>query len=306
MSSPSITTGTLPFSVPSANKPCETWYTIRGTLSPSTAPLVVLHGGAGMPHEHVLPLADLASPYGIPVVIYDQIGCGNSTHLPEKRNEPDFWKLELFLAELDNLLSQLNIKQNYNLFGHSWGGMLAAEHAVLRPHGLKKLILASPPADMKTWEAAANRLKAQLPTDVQEVIDRHEKAGTYESGEYQQAVGKYYAKHFCRLEPPPEDLGVCYRKMLEDPTVLQVINGPSEFHITGIMKDWSVVDRLHLIDVPALLINGRYDAAQNEVVEPFFRLIRKVKWVQFARSSHMPHYEEREAFREAMGGFLEG
>ena len=75
--------------------------------------------------------------------MYDQLGCGRSTHLPEKRGDTDFWTMELFLAELDNLLSHLGIKDNYSLLGQSWGGMVAAEHAILHPKGLNKLIIAN-------------------------------------------------------------------------------------------------------------------------------------------------------------------
>lgn len=64
------------------------------------------------------------------------------------------------------------------------------------------------------------------------------------------------------------------------------------------------MDRIHRIKVPTLLINGRYDEAQDEVMEPFFRLIEKVKWVRFADSSHMPHFEEKDEFLKVVGDFL--
>ena len=47
----------------------------------------------------------VAVTHKIPVIMYDQLGCGNSTHLPEKMGDGDFWTPDLFLAELDNLLS---------------------------------------------------------------------------------------------------------------------------------------------------------------------------------------------------------
>jgi L-proline amide hydrolase len=81
--------------------------------------------------------------------MYDQIGCGRSTHLPEKKGDMDFWTMSLFLSELDNLLSHLEIQGNYSLFGQSWGGSIAAEHAILHPKGLKKLIIANSSASGK-------------------------------------------------------------------------------------------------------------------------------------------------------------
>lgn len=70
------------------------------------------------------------------------------------------------------------------------------------------------------------------------------------------------------------------------------------------MKNWSVVDQVHKIKVPTLLINGKYDEAQDEVVEPFFKNIEKVKWVRFAESSHLPQIEETEEYLKVVKEFL--
>lgn len=53
-----------------------------------------------------------------------------------------------------------------------------------------------------------------------------------------------------------------------------------------------------------MLINGKEDEAQDEVMEPFFRSIAKVKWLQFAESSHLPQLEQTEEFLQAVGNFL--
>jgi L-proline amide hydrolase len=83
--------------------------------------------------------------------MYDQVGCGRSTLLPEKKGNESFWTVKLFLLELDNLLAHPGIEGDYNLFGQSWGGSLASEHAVLQPNGLKKLIIANSPASSKCF-----------------------------------------------------------------------------------------------------------------------------------------------------------
>ncbi|HEY0501736.1 MAG TPA: alpha/beta fold hydrolase, partial [Kutzneria sp.] len=129
----------------------ETWYRITGELGSGGVPLVVLHGGPGCTHDYLLRLTALAGDRA--VVHYDQLGSGRSTHLPE--SAPDFWTVELFLAELDNLLETLGIADRYALLGQSWGGMLAAEHAVRRPAGLRGLVIANSPASMHLWSAAA-------------------------------------------------------------------------------------------------------------------------------------------------------
>ncbi|PPQ86633.1 hypothetical protein CVT25_006818 [Psilocybe cyanescens] len=54
------------------------------------------------------------------VGLYDQIGTGLSTHLPETMGEISSWTDQYFLDELNNLLFKLDIQDNYVLFGHSW------------------------------------------------------------------------------------------------------------------------------------------------------------------------------------------
>ena len=81
-------------------------------------------------------------------------------------------------------------------------------------------------------------------------------------------------------------------------------NGPSEMFVIGTMREWTVIDEIHRINASTLLLNGYYDEAQDIAVQPFFDLIPRVKWFQFAESSHMPHHEERELFLKVVGEFL--
>lgn len=120
----------------------QTWYRITGDLHSPDTPLVILHGGPGCTHDYVDSFKDIAST-GRAVIHYDQLGNGKSTHLREVKR--DFWTVDLFLSELDNLLEHLGIENNYALLGQSWGGMLASEHAVRQPEGLKALIIANSP-----------------------------------------------------------------------------------------------------------------------------------------------------------------
>lgn len=211
--------GKVDFYIPATGKPCETWYKVIGDLSSNRRPLVALHGGPGVNHEYLLILSDLTSSLSIPLVVYDQIGTGYSTHLPEKMGDITFWTDNLFLAELDDLLVHLRIQNNYDLFGHSWGGMLGARHAVRQPAGLKHLVLASTPADMKLWMVAQNALRDKLPQDARDVLAKHEADGTTDSKEYKNAVGAFYARYLCILDPMPEAILAGFGWIEKDPTV---------------------------------------------------------------------------------------
>lgn len=58
--------------------------------------------------------------------------------------------------------------------------------------------------------------------------------------------------------------------------------------------------------MPTLLVNGKFDEAQDATMKPFFAGIKKkpVKWVRFAESSHSPQLEETDDFMRVVDDFL--
>lgn len=280
----------------------RTWYRITGPLSSGRLPLVVAHGGPGCTHDYVDSFKEIAALDGRAVIHYDQLGNGNSTRLPEKG--ADFWTVDLFLEELDALLSHLGIRERHALLGQSWGGMLGAEHAVRRPAGLKALVIANSPASMKTWVAEANRLRADLPADVQATLLKHEQAGTLTDPDYVAASRVFYDRHVCRVVPWPPEVARTFAIMDEDNTVYRHMNGPTEFHVIGTMRDWTIEDRLGAIAAPTLLISGRHDEATPLVVRPYVENVPRCRWVVFEESSHMPHVEEKDLCLKTVSDFL--
>jgi L-proline amide hydrolase len=86
--------------------------------------------------------------------------------------------------------------------------------------------------------------------------------------------------------------------------VYHTMNGPSEFHVIGSLRDWSIVERVHAITVPTLVLAGAHDEAMPSTWRPFLDAIPDVRAHVFAESSHMPHVEENAAFTAVVGGFL--
>jgi L-proline amide hydrolase len=279
----------------------ETWYRVTGDLSSGRTPLVVVHGGPGCSHDYLLALTALAND-GRAVIHYDQLGGGRSTHLPERGG--DFWTVDLFLEELDNLLDALGVIDRYHLLGQSWGGMLASEHALRQPEGLNALVISNSPASMDLWSSAAKKLRALLAPEVEAALDRHEAAGTTQDPDYLAATRVYYDEHVCRVVPNPPELVRMFELLDEDPTVYHTMNGPNEFFCVGTLRDWSVVERVKDIIAPTLLCSGRFDEATPATVQPFFDAIPDVRWEIFEASSHMPFIEEPERYLEVVSSFL--
>ncbi|WP_082469143.1 proline iminopeptidase-family hydrolase [Sciscionella sediminilitoris] len=283
----------------------QTWYRVTGDLAVSRerglTPLVILHGGPGVPHDYLLRMARIAET-GRAVVHYDQLGCGRSTHLPEA--DAGTWSVELFLEELDRLLAALRIEDDHLVLGQSWGGMLAAEHAIRRPPGLRGVVLANSPASVPLWSHGVDRLRQALPAGVQAVLDRHEAAGTTSSAEYKEAETAFYDRHVLRMTPYPAEVTSSFALLEEDPTVYHTMWGPNEFSAEGSLSGWSVVDRLDRIGAPVLVLRGEHDEATAECVTPLVDGIAGARLRVFAESSHMPHIEEEAAFRAVVEEFL--
>ncbi|KAI0109019.1 Alpha/Beta hydrolase protein [Nemania sp. FL0031] len=307
MASPTLE-GEVAYDAPGAGKPCKTWYKIYGNPESHPGPvLVALHGGPGAGHQYLSSLIDIYEKYNIPVVFYDQVGCGHSTRFREKMGDTTFWTFELFIKELDNLVDHLQLRtKGFYLLGQSWGGMLGGAYASLQPKGLKKLILSGAPASIPLLAKGSRDLLDALPEPARTIIKECDARGDHESEEFETAAQEFYKRHVCRLDPYPEDILAAFINLKDDPSVYMTMQGPSEFVIVGSFKDWEGWKDAHKIEVPTLLLNGRYDEATDQCVQPWFTHIPKVKWVTLENSSHMGHYEERERYMQLVGEFLSG
>jgi L-proline amide hydrolase len=293
--------GTVPFHLD--GETAATWYRITGELRPDAvrAPLIVLHGGPGATHDYLLSLADLARD-GRAVIHYDQLGNGRSTHFPDRG--ADFWTVDLFVRELHNLIDALGLRERHHVLGQSWGGFLAQEYAFTEPRGLRSLVLADTAASFPDFVSEANSLRAELPPEVEATLRRHEEAGSTDDPEYAEACMVFYGRHVCRLDPWPSEVVEAFAWLERDPTVYHTMNGPSEFHVIGSIKEWQSKDRLASIEVPTLLVSGRHDEATPALQEALQSGIPHAEWVLFADSSHMPHVEERERYMQVVGEWL--
>jgi L-proline amide hydrolase len=280
----------------------STWYRVVGDLKSSKTPVMILHGGPGAGHNYCEPIAEVLAQTGRAAVLYDQIGCGNSTHLPDKPKE--FWTPELFMEELVLLTEHLGISNKYDIVGQSWGGMLGMQFAITKPKGLNAMVIADSPASMEVWVSEANKLRKELPPQVEATLLKHEAAETTEDPEYVAAVDVFYSRHLCRIPQPPYVVA-SFEQLAADPTVYHTMNGPSEFHVIGSLKHWDIRPQLKEISTPTLLVSGQYDEATPAMVKEIHGLIPGSKWELFAESSHMPHVEEPAKFKRVVAEFLD-
>lgn len=284
-----IVEGTMPFGG------SETYYKIVGEKT-DKYPLIALHGGPGASHNYVTSLSDLAEQSGRQVIYYDQIGCGKSV----APSDPSRWVPELFLKELENLITFLHIGKHH-VFGNSWGGMLAIEYAATQPKDLVSVILSSSPISIPQWNTECARLLSEMPDDIRLPLEKGEATGARDTKEYEEALDKFYQAHVCTVEMP-DFVVESFANMGE---VYHTMQGESELRLTGSLKDYDLTDKLPLIQVPTLVTSGKYDQCTSLVVQTTLDGIKDSQAVLFENSAHLAFVEERELFMKTAEDFME-
>jgi len=258
--------------------------------------LVLLHGGPGGGSLYLKPLERLAGA-DRRVVMYDQLGCGQS----DRPQDPSLWRADRFVDELELLRRHLEL-ESFDLYGHSWGGMLATAYALAHQHHLRSLVLASSIAVAALLKREMGRLLRGFPDDLRESLRRHEHAGTTDSPEYEDAIMTVYRRHLCRCDPWPPEVVKTFEDFAMD--VYVPMWGPSEFAFDGNLSDWDRVDRLHEIHIPTLVTVGRHDELTPACSEQIHERIAGSRLAVFENGSHMTFWEETESYLQVVDAFL--
>lgn len=270
------------------------WYR---TVGEGGIPLLCLHGGPGMPHDYIEPLADLADQQT--VIFYDQLGCGRS----DRPDDPSLWNIERSVAEVDAVREALGLDR-FHLFGNLWGGWLAAQYVLDRRPPLVSLTISSAPPSVERVVREMNELRRQLPIAAQRVIDDHEARSVFDCPEYAAAIMVFYKRHLCRLDPWPEGVERALGPGFGVGPYLTMW-GPSEFGpVTGNLNGWDITDRLGEIRVPTLLTVGRHDEMWPSHMADMQAAMPDAELIVFEESSHMAFQEERDRYASTLRGFL--
>ena len=272
----------------------KTYYLV-GKNTGNKKPLVLLHGGPGSTHNYFEVLDRIAEEDGRQLVMYDQIGCGNSY----VENRPDLWNSKVWIEELIELRKHLGLDE-IHLLGQSWGGMQTLEYVCnYKPEGLKSIILSSTLPASWLWAEEAQRMIAQMPQDMQDAIKKATESGDYSSPEYQAAEAEYMRQH-CAGEVTEND-PECLRRPKKAGRESYVVGwGPNEFTPLGTLKDYDVIDQLGDIKEPALIINGGNDLCTPYVAKFMYDRIPNSEWELFRTCRHMCFVEDNDHYVEVL------
>ena len=264
---------------------------------PTKGEILCLHGGPGATHDYLLSMADL-SRHGYRVTFYDQLGCGRS-QVPKNTS---LFVPERYVEEVEAFRTVMKLGKPH-VIGSSWGGMLAITYALKYQRNMKSLTSVGGLHNVPLTVKEMQKMKNRLPKDVRRTLEKYEAAGDYENPEYVNAVEVFYRRHVCRLKEWPPKVTYSFNHISKP--VYGTMNGPNEFTIIGNIRYWDVTNQLHKITVPTLILTGKYDEVSPVVGNDIHKHIRGSEFTIFPSSSHLPFWEEREAFMNRVLRFLE-
>ena len=244
------------------------WYKTVSPPSgaPLAAPLVVLHGGPGVPSDYLFPLAELNQSRA--VVFYDQLGCGRSD--APGRDEAEY-SPRAFAEDLGALLRALGLTR-FHLYGQSWGGLLAFEY------------LASPLA------AGAECLSLTLsncPTSVSLAVSEAGRLADACNG-----VEDFNARHVCRLAAYPRALDDAYAHA-----------GTVWRGTAAVLDHAAPPEAIARVRVPSLVVRGEHDFVTAACVRGWEALPR-ARARTLDDASHHALLEKPDEYLAMLGQFL--
>ncbi|MDY6045093.1 MAG: proline iminopeptidase-family hydrolase [Peptoniphilus sp.] len=277
----------------------ETYYRITNPDG-KKAPLVLLHGGPGSTHNYFEGFDKLAESIDRPIVMYDQIGCGESA----TPGHTELYNADVWMDELDALREHLNLEK-VHLLGQSWGGMLAISYMMERdPEGVLSIVLASTLHSAILWrEEQWRRIYRFMSKKDQDIFNRAEASDNYEDPEYLKALDRFMDM-YCGptiTEDSPEYLK---REKKNSGEVYLTGWGANEFGPTGTLASYDYRGQLAKITVPVLVTNGQMDLCSCYIAKSMYDELPNSRWELFRYSRHMAFVEEEEKYFEMMRDWL--
>jgi len=235
---------------------------------------------------------------GIEFYFYDQLGSNNS----DQPTDPSLWTLPRFVEEVEEVRRGLGLDQ-FVLYGHSWGGMLAIDYALKYQGRLRGLVISNMTAGIQSYLKRTAALKQLLPPASLARLTALEARQDYDNPEYDKIMmEQLYPQMVCRILPWPEPVIRAFRHANQ--AIYNQMQGKSEFLVTGNLKDWERWDRLHEIKVKALTIGAEHDEMDPNDMRRMATLMPNARSGICPNGSHLCMWDDQAVYFRHLLGFL--
>src|SRR5262245_38067164 len=268
-----------------------------------TVKVLLLHGGPGATHEYLEAFDSFLPAAGIEYYYYDQLGSAYS----DQPKEPDLWELPRFVEEVEQVRQALRLdRNNFYLFGQSWGGILGMEYALKYQQHLKGLIISNMMASIPAYnEYAQKTLMPAMDQKALAEIKRLEAAKDFENPRYMELlVPHHYAMHILRMPPNqwPDPVNRAFKHI--NPAVYVPMQGPSELGASGKLVNWDRTGDLPKIAPPTLVIGAKYDTMDPAHMEMMAKRVQKGRYLFCPQGSHLALYDDQKVYVDGLIRFI--
>ena len=263
--------------------------------------ILLLHGGPAMTHEYMECFETFFLREGFEFYEYDQLG----SYYSDQPKDSSLWTTERFVEEVEQVRKAIGADaSNFYILGNSWGGILAMEYALKYQANIKGLLVANMMASAVEYgQYADNVLAKQMDPKVLEEINTLETNKDFNNPRYfKLLIPNYYKVHLCRLNEWPDGFNRSMKHVNSE--IYTMMQGPSEFGISGRLAKWDIKARLKEIAVPTLMIGAKYDTMDPKAMEEQSKLVKHGRYLYCPNGSHLSMWDDQKVFMAGVVDFI--
>jgi proline iminopeptidase len=263
--------------------------------------ILLLHGGPAMTHEYMECFETFFQREGFEFYEYDQLG----SYYSDQPKDTSLWTIERFVDEVEQVRKAINAdKDNFYVLGNSWGGILAMEYALKYQKNMKGLLVSNMMASAPDYGKYADEVLAkQMNPEILREIRSLEAKKDFNNPKYMELlIPNFYKKHLCRLKEWPDGLNRASKHINGE--IYSLMQGPSEFGISGRLAKWDIKSRLHEITIPTLMIGAKYDTMDPKAMEEQSKLVQNGRYLYCPNGSHLAMWDDQKIFMNGVIKFI--
>ena len=268
----------------------------------SDVKLLLLHGGPGSSHTMFTCFDDYFKHTGYEYYYYDQLGSLNSS----KPDIDELWDIDRFVDEVEQVRVALGLnKENFYLYGSSWGAILGIEYALKYQDNLKGLIFSSMQGSIKEYTKYTQQIiKSVLREDQIEEINLLNKKQDYNNPRIHELLVPYYEKYVFGFKM--NNLPVKMKNAMGNINrkIYNKMNGPTEFGCVGSLKDWSINDRLSELHIPILFMGSEYNTFDPQATKRMSKEVKDGYYFHSEIGGHLTMWDDSENYFNAIEDFI--
>ena len=263
--------------------------------------VLLLHGGPAATHEYMECFESFFPREGFEIIEYDQLGSVYS----DQPKDSSLWTTGRFVEEVEQVRKTLGLnKDNFYLLGNSWGGILAMEYALKYQDNIKGLLICNMMASAHDYaKYAEDVLAKQMDPKILDTVRAIEAKGDYSNPKYMELLmPNFYHQHLCRLAEWPEPLNRSFAHINNE--IYTMMQGPSEFGISGRLANWDIKTRLKEIKVPTLTVGAKFDTMDPEHMKWMSTQVQNGSYLYCPEGSHLAMWDDQKHFYPGIIKFI--